>query len=710
MKHDVATPSKPMAPPSQAAPASPTAPAAPALPPGYENALGPGTRVGGHVIDSVLAVGEFGIVYHAVDPMLRRAVALKEFFAPAFCVRNEDGIVSPATPQDEKLFATGRQAFLEEARLLAHLEVPGLLPVTGLFEDRGTVYRVMPFAPGRTLASWRALYTDTMDEGALRHLLSDLMAPLEALHAANLVHGYVLPEQVMLAEGRPALLLGFGTVRRTLQAALDPAYTPIEQLPSGGHLPRGAWSDIYALAALGRFAMAPSPTRASQEPPTAHALRARAPIGHALAHALEGALSPQPGDRPQSVAAMRTAMGLRPSAAHSSSLDLTLPGEHIDMTATRPWPRSSMPDIARLPRATPSPQAHAPTPSSLPARAGGAAPAHETVRASTPTRAWADVPPETDFAPLSQQADIDLPSSPPAPAPATPPAPVPAPQPSPAPAADAAHASPVQDPIPQFMAFAGSPDFIEPRYGSAASSAATGWGTLSDIYAAEDGHRLEAAAPDDPVIAAETPAALPEPPTGHASVDEAAAALADPAPEPFPDATPPAAAAPEPIEPAFAEPSAQRSPGTGDEPIDDAVRAAIAAAIGSLPPAPPRRPVTAQDEPPPTRIDFPPFEAPSAEEEADDPGEQHAPIRAGKRPSKAVLAAAIGGAVLLVLLAVLAWSAWKDATTTLGKLGAAGAGTPCCAAPAAVELLGADRRAGLSPPGASAASRRPAAA
>ncbi|MBQ1766939.1 MAG: hypothetical protein IIZ92_29100, partial [Aquincola sp.] len=288
--------------------------------PGLEYALPPGTRVGGVVIDSVLSVGEFGIVYHGVDPMLRRAVALKEYFVPALSVRDAEGRVAPRSEAEAAAFATGRQAFVEEARLLAHLDIPGLLPVTGLFEDRGTVFRLMPFAPGRTLASWRAMYTDTLDEGGLRHLLADLMGPLEALHGANLVHGYVLPEQVLLAEGRPALLLGFGTVRRALQGALDPAYTPVEQLPSGGHLPRGAWSDVYALAALARFAMSAQPVTPSSEPPTAHALRARAPMGHALSHALERALAPTPGDRPQSMAALRQAMGQRAAGGLTSGM------------------------------------------------------------------------------------------------------------------------------------------------------------------------------------------------------------------------------------------------------------------------------------------------------------------------------------------------------------------------------------------------------
>tara|TARA_B100001105_G_scaffold58011_1_gene44389 strand:+ start:468 stop:2699 length:2232 start_codon:yes stop_codon:yes gene_type:complete len=502
--------------------------------PGLEYALPPGTRVGGVVIDSVLSVGEFGIVYHAVDPMLRRPVAVKEYFVPALCVRDAEGQVAPRSEAQAGAFATGRQAFVEEARLLAHLEIPGLLPVTGLFEDRGTVFRLMPFAPGRTLASWRAMYTDTLDEGGLRHLLSDLMVPLEALHAANLVHGYVLPEQVILAEGRPALLLGFGTVRRSLQGALDAAYTPMEQLPAGGHLPRGAWSDVYALAALARFAMSAQPVTASGEPPTAHALRARAPIGHALSHALERALSTLPGDRPQSMAALRQAMGLRHSSGPGAGMvDVTLPGgEAFDATATRPWPAPSIgaslraatarapvaepPAVAAPLRPTPRPS---PAPAALGDEGGPAAafplPGRPSLHEAPPpvAHAWEDKPPVAPAAPAA-----------PGDGPVTPPAPV-------APASAAAMAEPA---LPAVAAMA-PPTAVPAADAAAAAADADADADANDRPAPSPAAAQGPGAPrPDPTAAAEPTLAANEALTAHLTAGP---------PEPAFD-VPPAPAAP----------------------------------------------------------------------------------------------------------------------------------------------------------------------
>ena len=681
--------------------------------PGLEYALPPGTRVGGVVIDSVLSVGEFGIVYHAVDPMLRRPVAVKEYFVPALCVRDAEGQVAPHSEAQAGAFATGRQAFVEEARLLAHLEIPGLLPVTGLFEDRGTVFRLMPFAPGRTLASWRAMYTDTLDEGGLRHLLSDLMVPLEALHAANLVHGYVLPEQVILAEGRPALLLGFGTVRRSLQGALDAAYTPMEQLPAGGHLPRGAWSDVYALAALARFAMSAQPVTASGEPPTAHALRARAPIGHALSHALERALSTLPGDRPQSMAALRQAMGLRHSSGPGAGMvDVTLPGgEAFDATATRPWPVPSIgaslraatarapvaepPAVAAPLRPTPRPS---PAPAALGDEGGLAAafplPGRPSLHEAPPpvAHAWEDKPP---VAPAAPAAPGDGPVTPPAPvAPASaaamaepalpavaataPPTAAPAAEPTlaanealtahltagpPEPAFDvppaaaapaAADNAPAHDPIPEAMANAAAHGRVEPPLHAVPVV------PVMQVVPSEQATQTTPTAPVMPVAPAE-PAMRAEP------IEPAAPASAA-TPAPAPPTLQPIELPPDRPARAPAAPTAE-----DEEPIDDAVRAAIAAAIGSLPPAPQRRapgalPAGAASAPDHglPRIELPDLMLPPADAPDEAQGRAAQRQRASGPSMRTRIIAALVGLLVLIAIAAVAWSAWKDATLNLG--------------------------------------------
>lgn len=648
--------------------APPSAAAGPTPPVTSPWALPPGSRVGGHVIDSVLAAGPFGIVYHAVDPMLRRAVALKEYFVEGVCVRDDEGRVVPRVADEQARFTAGRQAFVEEARLLAHLDLPGLLPVTGLFEDRGTVYRVMPHAPGRTLAGWRAQYTDTMDEGALRHLIADLMRPLEALHAANLVHGYVLPDQVILAEDRPALLLGFGTVRRTLQAPLDPAFTPIEQLPSGGHLPRGAWSDVYALAALVRFAMAPASPRGLQDPPTAHALRARAPIGPAFAQALERALSPQPGERPQTIAALREAMGPMhtPSTVH---LDVTLPTDVIDPSATRPLTRASLAEAERLLGRTP------------------------IVRQTPPPPPWLAA--ASPASPVSVPGSLRLREEP---------EPVRAPRP-----AEAAEAAKAAEPAAGPLA---PPEPLEPRFDlapvAAASASASAMPSPVDIETEPPAEGPPLGLPEA-APRADAPRLDPIPQLMAAVTHEIEPLRA---PLPPADIDAPAAPGAPRIEPTLAPADADvpapprtnvLAPADDDEAqIDDAVRAAIAAAIDGLPPAPPRPPVPADGNAASIpRIELPPFGVPLPGAPAANADEGWHPPREAERPTRRwmVMAAAL---LMLIVVAGIAWRAFVSAGPQVGGLGPAPGVASASAASAAA--------GSLSPSGASPASRHRAAA
>jgi serine/threonine protein kinase len=327
-------------------------------PPTPDAALPVGARVGSFVIDAVLSRGEFGFVYRATDVLLVREVALKEYFPRAWFRRGDDAAsVLPDEAQAAQI-AGGRQAFIEEARLLARLAIPGLLRVTGLFEAFGTVYRVMPFHAGLTLADARE--RDTPDAAGLRRLLHGLLDPLEALHGVNLVHGYLHPEQVLLADGDRPMLLGFGTVRRALHGALDPAYAPVEQMPSGGQVPRGAWTDLYALSAVAAFVIAGRAPPVGEQAAQQVFASAADSLGPVLAATLQRALATQTAQRPQTVAAFRAGLALESPASGPSSVfgvDIELPLSP-PAEAPRPPPRP--------PRAKPAPAA---TPIVLPLRA-----------------------------------------------------------------------------------------------------------------------------------------------------------------------------------------------------------------------------------------------------------------------------------------------------------------------------------------------------
>jgi serine/threonine protein kinase len=211
-------------------------------------ALPVGTRIGGFVVDEVLSHSDVAVVYRVTDDLLQRPLALKEHFPRALYRRGDDAVLQQAAAHAGPAIAAARQAFLDEARQLAKLDIPGLLRVSAVFEANGTVYRVMPLHDAPTLAEARAT-SGAADAQTLRRLLAGVLTPLQALHAAGLAHGAVAPDQVLWLDDALPLLLGFGAVRRVLATA-----------PPGVGA-AAATADLEAVAALAQFAI-------SGEPPT----------------------------------------------------------------------------------------------------------------------------------------------------------------------------------------------------------------------------------------------------------------------------------------------------------------------------------------------------------------------------------------------------------------------------------------------------------
>jgi hypothetical protein len=114
-------------------------------------ALAVGTRLEEFEILSVIGVGGFGIVYLALDNLLQRRIAIKEYLPSEFASRQDKtAAVVPRTLRDQELFETGLRSFIDEARLLARLDHPSLLKVIRLWQANGTAYMAMPVLEGLT--------------------------------------------------------------------------------------------------------------------------------------------------------------------------------------------------------------------------------------------------------------------------------------------------------------------------------------------------------------------------------------------------------------------------------------------------------------------------------------------------------------------------------------------------------------------------------
>ena len=286
-------------------------------------ALPKGTRFGELEILGTLGVGGFGIVYLARDHSLERDVAIKEYMPSQFAQRDGRSQVSVRSLSMRETFEVGRRSFVNEARLLARFDHPSLLKVYRFWEANGTAYMVMPRLVGQNLRQARRTLSLPPAEAWTRRVFDAVLDGLEALHAQNVWHRDVAPDNIFLpADGSMPILLDFGAARQAIgdrtqvfTAILKPSFAPIEQYAEAASLKQGPWTDFYALAAVMHDLLVGHPP----PPCTARAMGDElAPLSvqgysPSFLAALDWGLRVPPHQRPQSVAAWREAVAGRAS-------------------------------------------------------------------------------------------------------------------------------------------------------------------------------------------------------------------------------------------------------------------------------------------------------------------------------------------------------------------------------------------------------------
>ncbi|HLH26192.1 MAG TPA: protein kinase, partial [Chloroflexota bacterium] len=185
-----------------------------------------------YVVGEELGQGSDATVFRGQDLRLGRDVALK-FLRPEL--------------QADPTFVT---RFEREARSVARLDHPHIVPVYEYGEALGTRYLVMQYLPGGDL---RARLRDgpLAVERALR-IAADIAAALGSAHAQGIVHRDVKPANILLTEDGRAKMTDFGIAKMldvpalTATAALlgTPHYLAPEQASGGAITPA---TDVYAL-------------------------------------------------------------------------------------------------------------------------------------------------------------------------------------------------------------------------------------------------------------------------------------------------------------------------------------------------------------------------------------------------------------------------------------------------------------------------------
>jgi len=321
-------------------------------------ALPPGTRLDEFELRRVLGIGGFGIVYLAFDHALEREVAIKEYMPSSLVGRSDGSKVLLHGESHAESFSLGLRSFVNEARLLARFDAPGLVKVHRYWEANNTAYMAMPYYAGSNLHAVRRRMDKAPDEAWLRKLLEPLLDALERLHSAGIYHRDISPDNVILQPDGQPVLLDFGAARRVitdksvaLTAILKPAYAPIEQYAEAGAVKQGAWTDLYALGATLHFLLmgrAPPPATAraveDEMPPLARQPALLAICSPGFLQAVDWMLKPRPADRPQSVAALREALVPRPAPPEDD--DRTI----LDLSRLSPTPEPDSEATVMLPR------------------------------------------------------------------------------------------------------------------------------------------------------------------------------------------------------------------------------------------------------------------------------------------------------------------------------------------------------------------------
>jgi serine/threonine protein kinase/WD40 repeat protein len=198
--------------------------------------------VAGYRVESRIGAGGMAVVLRARDETLGRTVALK--------------VLAPGLAGDAEF----RERFVREARAVAAVDHPHIIPVYAAGEANGLLYLAMRYVAGGDLRAVVQREGPLSGDRAIT-LLSPIASALDAAHAAGLVHRDVKLANILIdaAPGRPEhpYLSDFGLAKGAAASATGltgtgqflgtPDYAAPEQI-SGK--PARLQTDQYALACV----------------------------------------------------------------------------------------------------------------------------------------------------------------------------------------------------------------------------------------------------------------------------------------------------------------------------------------------------------------------------------------------------------------------------------------------------------------------------
>ncbi len=195
-----------------------------------------GKKIGSYEIKALAGQGGMAEVYKGYHASVDRYVALK--------------VLSRASTVDLDFAAR----FQQEARLLAKLDHPYILPIFDYGQAEGIIYIVMPFVESGTLSD--LINSSRLDLAQIQRIISQIGDALDYAHSQGVVHRDIKPSNVLIDERGNCRLTDFG-IAKLNQASVKltqtgaslgtPAYMSPEQI-EGDTL--DGRTDIYSLGIM----------------------------------------------------------------------------------------------------------------------------------------------------------------------------------------------------------------------------------------------------------------------------------------------------------------------------------------------------------------------------------------------------------------------------------------------------------------------------
>ena len=192
------------------------------------------SKLGRYTIESHLGSGAYADVYRALDPALKRTVALK--------------VLKPALVSDQEAY----DRFVQEAQTSGNLFHSNIATVIDIGDADGYHFLAMRFVNGRALD--KVLRADgAMPWEKALQVQEQIGAALSFAHDRGLVHRDVKPQNIIISETEGAVLTDFGLVRAMASSGMTSTGT---MLGTPQYMAPEIWEGVDASPATDQYALA----------------------------------------------------------------------------------------------------------------------------------------------------------------------------------------------------------------------------------------------------------------------------------------------------------------------------------------------------------------------------------------------------------------------------------------------------------------------